>query len=250
MDVDPSNTTESEYRILLGDQVKYFLVDPGTYDYEVLSFPPDFLDQLPELPPGDWTQARVFRQSGDRNPSILVLSNTLAGIRESWHPNLIDVLSVPRKDSIKARVHNANYDSKEVVAKIARFEFEIPLAQNETLAYEAIDGHGIGPAFLGHLTEHGRIMGFLIEKIEGRHAGIADLEACQKVVRRLHSLNILHGDLNRHNFIVSSAGVTLIDFEKASSNCCKEAMENEIQELAAHLTDESGRGACGPDSPS
>ncbi|KAF8529940.1 alpha-galactosidase A [Gautieria morchelliformis] len=232
MDVDPSNTTESEYRILLGDRVKYFIVDPGTYDDDVLSFPPDFLDQLPELPPGDWTQARVFRQSGDRDASILVLFTTLAGIRESWHPNLIDVLSVP------------------LIAKIARFEFEIPSVQNETVAYKAIDGHGIGPAFLGHLTEHGRIMGFLIEKIEGRRASIVDLEACQKVVRRLHSLNIVHGDLNRHNFIVSSAGVTLIDFEGATLNGCKEAMEKEIRELAAHLTDGTGRGARFPDSPS
>ena len=251
MDVDPSNTTESEYRILLGDQVKYFIVDPGTYEDEVLSFPPDFLSQLPELPPGDWTQARVFRKSGDQNPSIQVLFTTLAGIRECWHPNLIDVLTVPRKDSIKARVHNANYGSKEVIAKIARFEFEIPWAQNETVVYKAIEGHNIGPAFLGHLTEHGRIMGFLMEKIEGHRASIGDLEACQKIVQRLHSLNIVHGDLARYNFIVSSAGVTLIDFERATLNGSKEAMEKEMQELAAHLTDETGRGArAPPDSPS
>lgn len=250
MDVDPSNTTEHQYRILLGDQVKYFIVDPGTYDYEVLSFPPDLLDQLPMLPPGDWTQARVFRHPGNRDLSVQVSFTTLAGVRECWHHNVTDVLSVPLGDSIKMRVHIASYGSKETIAKIARFEFEIPWTETETAVYKAIDGHAIAPAFLGHLTEHGRIIGFLIEKIEGRCASIGDLEACQTAVQRLHSLNIVHGDLNRHNFIVSSAGVTLIDFENATLNGSKEAMEKEIQELAAHLTDETGRGAGYlPDSP-
>jgi len=53
MDVDDSNVSESEYRILLGDQVKYILVDPGTYNSDILSFPPDLLGQLPELPSGE-----------------------------------------------------------------------------------------------------------------------------------------------------------------------------------------------------
>lgn len=36
----------------------------------------------------------------------------------------------------------------------------------ETTAYEWIHGTGIGPAFLGHITEAGRVIGFLMEYIE------------------------------------------------------------------------------------
>lgn len=66
--------------------------------------------------------------------------------------------------------------------------------------YSRIDDHKIGPEFLGYPTEEGGVIGFLMEKAEGRHATIADLTACEMVVGRLHGLRILHGDLNKHNF--------------------------------------------------
>lgn len=47
-----------------------------------------------------------------------------------------------------------------VVAKFARFEWEIQYLENETVAYEWIDGRKIGPRFLGHLTEGDRVIGF------------------------------------------------------------------------------------------
>jgi predicted Ser/Thr protein kinase len=240
MDVDDSNASESEYRILFGEQVKYILVDARTYDSDVLSFPPDFLDQLPKLPLGEWTRARIFRSSGEI--SFELSCGSLAGVRSRWHPNVVDVLSLTLHDRISARVHVVTYGSKPAIAKIARFEFEIPLVEKETAIYQAIDGHGIGPAFLGHLIEHGRVMGFLIEKVEGRHGYIGDLEPCQEVTKRLHSLGIVHGDLNRHNFIVSPADVTLIDFENATQNGSEGAMEKEYRQIAEQLMEETGRG--------
>jgi predicted Ser/Thr protein kinase len=243
--VDESNTSESEYRILLGDQVKYILVDPRTDNSDILSFPPDLLDQLPELPLGDWARARIFKRSG--TISFELSYGSLAGVRSRWHSKVVDVLSLTLLDRLRARVHVVAWGSKQAVAKIARFEFEITLMEKETAIYEAIDGHGIGPAFLGHLIEHGRVMGFLIEKVEGRHGHIGDLEASQKVTKRLHSLGIVHGDLNRYNFIVSAAGVTLIDFENATRNGSREAMEMEYKQIAEQLMEEMGRdGGNGP----
>ena len=240
MDVDESNASESEYRILFGDQVKYILVDPGTYDSDTLSFPPDLLDQLPELPQGDWARARIFRRSG--TISFELSCGSLAGVRSRWHSNVVDVLSLTLLDRLRPRVRAVTWGSKQAVAKIARFEFEIPLMEKETAIYKAIDGHGIGPAFLGHLIEHGRVMGFLIEKVEGRHGHIGDLEAAQEVTKRLHSLGIVHGDLNRYNFIVSAAGITLIDFEDATQNGSQEAMEMGYKQIAEQLTEQTGRG--------
>ncbi|KAF8248813.1 hypothetical protein K440DRAFT_623853 [Wilcoxina mikolae CBS 423.85] len=57
---------------------------------------------------------------------------------------------------------------------------------NETQMYKIIDGLGLAPAFLGHITENGRIMGFLLEKVEGRSAGIEDLTACQECLKRVY----------------------------------------------------------------
>jgi predicted Ser/Thr protein kinase len=240
MDVDPSNEVASEYRILIGDQIKYIVLDPGILDSEILSFPPDLFSHLPELPPGDWTRARIFQQS---SRMIISPSNAeLKGVTTRWHQNVVDVRSLIIEERLSTRVHVVNYNSKSVVAKIARFEFEVPLVETETAVYQVIDGHGIGPVFLGHLIEHNRVMGFLIERMEGHHAGIPDLGACQAAVERLHSLRIIHGDLNRHNFIVSPSGATLIDFENARKDGSKEEMQKEFSQLAEQLTEESGRG--------
>jgi hypothetical protein len=52
-----------------------------------------------------------------------------------------------------------------IIAKFARFDWEVQYFEDETTAYQWIDGHDIGPRFLGHLTERGRAIGFLLEKI-------------------------------------------------------------------------------------
>jgi tRNA A-37 threonylcarbamoyl transferase component Bud32 len=140
------------------------------------------------------------------------------------------------------RVYVVKYNSKSVVAKIARFEFEVPRVETEIMVYQVIDGHGIGPAFLRHLIEHDRIIGFLLERVEGRCGAIGDLVACQGVIERLHSFGIVHGDLNRHNFILSASGATLIDFENSTQNRSREAIQKELDQLTEQLAEETGRG--------
>jgi predicted Ser/Thr protein kinase len=241
MDVDMSNQVESEYRVCIGNQIKYILVDPGTFHGDILSFPPDLLNHLPKLPSGDWTHARISRKLGH---VVVEPSNAmLKGVTTRWHHNFVDVQSLAIEERLSMRVHVVKYGSTLAIAKIARFEFEVPQAETETALYQAIDGHGIGPAFLGHLIEHDRIIGFLIERIEGRHGDISDLGACQSVVKRLHSLGIVHGDLNKYNFIVGPSGkTTLIDFENARKGGSKEAMQKEYAHLTEQLMEETGRG--------
>lgn len=130
-----------------------------------------------------------------------------------------------------------------MIAKMARFDWEIPRIQCETKIYSLLEGTGIAPRFLGHIREQGRIIGFLLEKVMGRHAGIEDLQICCAALRRLHGLGIFHGDCNRFNFIVGiDDKVTLVDFEKSTVGANKDAMESEIAKLNEELTEESGRG--------
>ena len=166
----------------------------------------------------------------------------LKGVTAIWHHNSVDARSLVIEDRLSARVRVVKYKSKSVIAKIARFEFEVPQAEAETVLYQAIDGYGIGPVFLGHLIEHGRVMGSLLERIEGRPGDTRDLEACQSTVEGLHSLGIVHEDLNKYNFIVGPSGMTLIDFENARQNESKEAMQKEFACLTEQLTEDTGRG--------
>lgn len=129
-----------------------------------------------------------------------------------------------------------------IIAKIARFEWEIPRIERETRAYQLLEGSGLTPRFLGHIHENGRIMGFLLEKIEGHPASIQDLGNCETSLEKLHELGFLHGDVNRYNFLVTEDGVKLLDFERLQENASPESMHKELESVRVELIEESGRG--------
>jgi predicted Ser/Thr protein kinase len=128
------------------------------------------------------------------------------------------------------------------IVKYARFDWEIGYYAAETRAYSWIESQHIGPAFLGHLTEEGRIIGFVLERVEGRHATISDLHACESLVTKMHGLGILHGDLNKYNFLITGKCAVLVDFETAQQSQDKKAIQKELEGLKQQLLDESGKG--------
>lgn len=100
---------------------------------------------------------------------------------------------------LRSNVYEATCSRFEstVVVKFARFDYEIWQLDAETTANEWIDSHGIGPKFLGHLTEEGRVIGFIVERItEFRDATPDDLTLCQQTLSKIHDLGIKHVDIN------------------------------------------------------
>ncbi|KAI2973533.1 hypothetical protein CBS147323_2054 [Aspergillus niger] len=131
-----------------------------------------------------------------------------------------------------------------VIAKVARFEWEIPRLSQETSIYKQLQDTGLAPRFFGHVHEHGRVIGFILERLKGREAGIKDLPLCQSVLKRLHDIGILHGDVNRYNFIVRGDAVRLIDFERSQqSKGATTLMHAEMESLCEQLLEDTGRGA-------
>ncbi|UZP35579.1 hypothetical protein NXS19_003395 [Fusarium pseudograminearum] len=141
---------------------------------------------------------------------------------------------------------------KPVLAKFAQFPWEIPYFAAETTSYEWIHGRGIGPVFLGHIHENGRVIGFLVEEVRGaRTAEPEDLAACQHSLRKLHELGILHGDINKHNFLIGADGeAVLVDFETAHKCSDPELLDEEYRHIKDRLEDTSGRGGAGMASDS
>jgi len=249
MEVDDEDSFESEYRLRIGNQVKYIIIYPKTFDRDTLSFP---IQSLPSLPWYDeWTVAQISRDetSGDLRTSIS--NRPLAGVKCRWHQTLVDCLELERTKLLTASAFEAVshltlpiifQTPTTVIAKIARFEWEIPRIERETRAYQLLECSGLTPRFLGHIHENGRIMGFLLEKIEGRPASIQDLDICEASLGKLHELGFLHGDANRYNFLVTEEGVKLLDFECLQGNASPESMRRELESLRVELTEESGRG--------
>ncbi|KAI1765526.1 alpha-galactosidase A [Hypoxylon sp. FL1150] len=249
MEVDDDISSESEYRLRIGDQVKYLIISPGTFDRDTLSFP---LPSLPCLPYNEeWTVAKISRDKTTRELQHILLNRKMAGVKCQWHRTSVDCLKVERTKQLtvaafEARLHStlpiAPPSSSTVIAKIARFEWEIPRIEQETRAYQLLEGSGIAPRFLAHVHENGRIIGFLLEKIEGSCASIQDLSACETALAKLHQLGLLHGDVNRYNFLVTRKGVKIIDFEHLRENASYESTRKEMDSLRAELVNESGRG--------
>ncbi|RYO88822.1 hypothetical protein DL766_010253 [Monosporascus sp. MC13-8B] len=105
--------------------------------------------------------------------------------------------------------------SRPVLMKIAEVS-PVGSAKNETVVYAALEGTGMMPRFLAHVTESGRIVGFLVEFVEGRAADDRDFPACEKAPKRLHDEGLLHNDTHLGSFVVKPNGtVLLMDFEHA-----------------------------------
>jgi hypothetical protein len=250
--VDANDEDESEYRFLVdGTRVKYVTVAPGILPMDDRTFAPAVLAGLPPLPPGDWNMGHIGCESASREPAFLSTAKAnLPGIKATWHATRIDHLELHTMERLRQNIHIVSHPlfDHPIVAKFTEFPWQTPYLEAETVAYRWIEGSDVAPRFLGHLTEEGRVIGFVLEYIgNARAAGPGDLAACQSVLKKLHSLGVKHGDINRHNFLVRDGGrVVLLDFETASKDVSRDELEAEYQRLTKSLQDPSLRGAVRP----
>ncbi|KAJ5893172.1 alpha-galactosidase A precursor [Penicillium tannophilum] len=151
------------FRLLVnGSSIKYITVEPGIYSAEDMCFGPSLVSLLPKLPTGDWNDGLVAKDPIDGRPHFVRFNLTqFPGVQNTWHETFVDYLEL----SIGRKLRTGIYEAKcplfdeIIVAKLARFPWEIQYIENETTAYQWLSGHDIGPRFLGHLTENSRVIG-------------------------------------------------------------------------------------------
>ncbi|KJR86892.1 uncharacterized protein SPSK_01918 [Sporothrix schenckii 1099-18] len=243
--VDPED--ESEFRVLVNNKfVKYISIDAGLYGSDEMFFGPALISLLPPIPPGDWNKGRISRHPTTGDPYFAAVSRAyLPGITKTWHPTRVDYLELRMQRKLRSNVYEATCPrfSSVVIAKFARISWEVPQLEAETEAYEWIEGHQVGPRFLGHLTEEGGVIGFIMARVpDCLHATVDDFRLCSLALSKLHELGIKHGDINKHNFLIHDGKATLLDFDNASRAASADELEDELQELRDKLQDTSGRG--------
>lgn len=237
------------YRIQAENRVHYLSINCDVYDESTMSRPYLLIPRLPEFPDTEWTTMHVSRGLYG-TPMSTISYEPLPSIESTWHPEYIDVLSLHQTKRYTANVHRVLFNGRPAMSKIACWEWEIPRLENETYVYKILNEHKdpnelpITPAFLGHLTENGRVIGMLLEEVDGGSASLNNLAACEEILRRVHSMGIIHGDVNRWNFLIHPSGgqVRLIDWEHAEIFDAKRATQ-EIESLSNELTEETRRGA-------
>ncbi|KAB8223506.1 hypothetical protein BDV33DRAFT_188871 [Aspergillus novoparasiticus] len=169
------------------------------------------------------------------------------------HPSAIfvNILYLTTVSRISYRLSRVRHGEESWVLKIARFKHEIASLQNEVSIYSNLMASGFSfcPTSIGFVYEEtkDRTIVFIMEEISGRTPSIQDLKDCTGTVRLLHEAGIVHGDLNKYNFLVTEVGVKLFDFEvsAAKEDADLGLTEDELKGLAARLEDESGIGRHG-----
>ncbi|KAF2091505.1 hypothetical protein K490DRAFT_52709 [Saccharata proteae CBS 121410] len=216
---------------------------------------------LPPLPTGSWNYSQIKLSRNSNTPAFKKAKTlTFPSVTPLWHPDRIEYTSLhtapTSSRTIKRGVELVTHPELNIpcIAKFAPMPWHTVLLTLETRNYHILHKHNInfphdrpiGPAFLGHILEHGRAIGFLLEHVaDARPATIADLDICREELGRLHALGYIHADVNRYNFLVArgSKKATLMDFASMRSAEGAEHYKNELEQLKMELGDEdSGKG--------
>lgn len=194
---------EGTYRVQYGSKIGYLTILADVFDDDTMCRPYLLIPKLPKFPEEDWTRIHISKSPADANASalnVVVTNDPLPRVETLWHSQRIDVLSLDRTKRYRSNVHEVMYNGVPAVCKIAAFDWQIPQLERETWAYFILDRYlpdtpeipRLSPRILGHVTEQGRVMGLLMERLEGRFASITDLPICTDVIRRLHNIGLIH----------------------------------------------------------
>lgn len=246
--------SDSEFRLLFHKKhFKYVTIAAGVYDEDDMCFAPALLSILPPFPKGRWNYAYIAKHTESGKSYFKTAEQReFPSVQNTWHTTFFDYLHLNLEQKIRTNIYETTVlgsPGKVLVAKFARFSWEVDRINDECAAYSWIKDTYIGPKFLGNITEEGRVIGIVLEHIPGaRHASSADYAACKEALSRLHRLGIGHGDINKHNFlIVDDKKAILIDFDCARKTEHEEVLDEETRTLEMQLADTSGKGGRIPD---
>ena len=235
---------KGQYRLRVGDGVFYVTIPAGVFDNDTMSHPDLLIPNLPDLPGRPWPRVTLYRDEDDDSLTATTSAAALPEIQKPWHDTRVDVLSLPRVRRLGRGAHEVVCDGIPAVAKIACFEEDFPRVERETWAYSVIeryraehtDEDPIAPSVFGHVTEGGRVVGILLERIEGEPAGLSYLAGCESVHHRLHRAGLTLGGASRSNNLVERASrrVRLVGLENALAFTEKLGRE-ELASLSAKL---------------
>ncbi|KAK7748220.1 hypothetical protein SLS62_008771 [Diatrype stigma] len=240
-----------ECRFLVDSKcIKYVLIEADVYPAG-WALTKDINVEFPAFPKGGWNWGVISSREGKPYFSSTKLE-ALPGISNVWHPVNVDYSELTAVDSLQARQPWTLSEKERLVThplferpvhmKLAQLPRDTGALERETCVYQAIDGKGIGPKFLGNVTEAGRgVIGILTEWDEGAKAlELTDRDACLEVLGKLHGCGITYRGLYQldDNFTrVGSGGadgkkkILMRNFETAEFSTGPSEREQDMQDI-------------------
>lgn len=156
-----------------------------------------------------------------------------------WHPRIVEYGDLVKVATIQEGrlevVQHPDLGSEPALVKRAALPAYIDSISRETHFYRLLDGLGVTPLFLGHVTDGGRVTGFLAEYVQqqeddGKRHGREDgTEACLAALRRMHARGIAHMDAHGGNCLVREDGsAAIVDFELAAETSSGAEFERDL----------------------
>ncbi|KAJ8120866.1 hypothetical protein ONZ43_g2537 [Nemania bipapillata] len=173
---------------------------------------------------GSWNVGQIRRLENGEVAFTKTLEMPIEGIdtKYVWHPTTIDFTDLELLDNLEddRLLWFAKHPSfnKTVLVKINPFNSNTTteFIENETRTYQLVDGLGIAPNFLGHVTYQGAVIGFILEFLEGAQKSDKDDEPARlEIIQKLHALDITHGTATHQNFLKVGENMFMIDFANA-----------------------------------
>ncbi|KAK7393953.1 hypothetical protein QQX98_013263, partial [Neonectria punicea] len=193
------------YRIQRRDRrvVYVTVLRPEIIPTEKRTYGPSVMDELSKLEvwnDNDWITLRVDKDSSDGRIRCIKDFREAHSVPKEYlldHYLTYDISNLPPIRHTKSRTWEVSLNGQPSFLKIARFPHELKWIIQEIRAYHAVAESSVTPRLLGYVCEsltQERIIGILIEKVDGRCAELDDLDRCRDALDKLHR-HLVHGDL-------------------------------------------------------
>jgi hypothetical protein len=210
------------YRIVIASSVIKYLgfLEPHPTAPDIRGEKLDF-NTVPE---GDWNVGYLDRMTHSAKFTMgATVKRAFQSVEKTWHPSTVDRLTLGEPElsdkelqclgQMYSAVYRDHFGLDKVIVNHEWYPDYIYGSVHETEIYSLIEGHDIGPRFLAHVTENtDRVIGYMVERVPGRHATIDDLSACREGLSKLHALGIVHGSLRPTTFSINNGRALLHGF--------------------------------------
>ncbi|KAI1128241.1 alpha-galactosidase A [Nemania abortiva] len=239
---EEEGTFEGFYCLQIGAKFRSLHIGSGLYTRETLLSPPPALFLELEYD-RNRTEAAILRSS----EIPIYFNSPLEGVSNSWHDTRVEyqnleIVKQLTSTTFETIPHSDLLPPGAVFAKICFFYEWLDVMEQETRAYELLKDTGVTPRFLGHIHQHGSVIGFLLERVEGRPPSVQDQDACEAALQKVHELGVAHGYIKLSDFLVTGEGVKIIEFARFRENASRKSLRKESRRLRAMFSKLASQG--------